>query len=203
MYRPVHTLILAAVFLLAGTVAQGASIRSLSIHDLAENAEQIFEGQVIGSRVIEEADSRLIRTLVIFEIADPIKGVKEGRTVELSFLGGEIGGRGLRVSNQHIPVLGERGIYFVENSKRRQINPLVGWEQGHFLVKQGKTAGDGSAIHTRNGAAVYALEEKHRVRAPITLSKGIARGVITEPISRGAIPLSTEAFKSRIREIAQ
>ena len=200
MGKSVLWVTLLGLVLLGSAGVHGASVRSLSIHDLSERADSIFEGRVIGSRVVEDANQRLIRTLVTFEIIDPIKGEGAVKTVELSFLGGEIGGRGLRVSNQMIPRSGERGIYFLENLQQRKINPFLGWAQGHFLVTHDPVM-KRQGVQTRSGLPVYELLEKEKTPPAVSLSEGIARGVVTEPQLGVSAPLSAEEFKQTIREM--
>ena len=190
--------ILLAGFLLFAAMAQAASIRSFSVHELSQNAETIFEGRVIGHSVEGSPDGRMIRTRVTFEVVDLIKGEPGIRTLRLSFAGGEIGGRGLIVSDQLIPAPGEQGIYFIEDASRQLINPILGWDQGHFLVLRDKLNRQ-ALVTTRRGEAVYGIEQREQISAPQALSEGVARGIVTTPFPGAKAPVSATGFKQAIR----
>ena len=130
---------------------------------------------------------------------DVVKGNYSQRTIELSFLGGTVGDLSLEVSDLHIPKLGEKGIYFVENPNERYVNPLCGWDQWHFLIvpdQEGiprvttyggkKIAGVGPGPTTKSGE----------------FSNGIALGVNAseESVQPG---LAVSEFKERVRRMVR
>ena len=67
---------------------------------------------------------------------DVIKGSNQIDTLELKFAGGTLNGETVRINGLSIPQPGEQGIYFVESTSNKLINPLVGWSQGHFVIKE-------------------------------------------------------------------
>jgi len=115
--------------------AQATTVLPISLPELARDAELIFQGRVIASRV-EEVDG-LLYTWLRFEAEEILKGQPAGREFELRFLGGESQGRYLRVAELTLPLDGERGIYFVERLQPGLVNPLLGWWQGHYRLEQG------------------------------------------------------------------
>lgn len=54
------------------------------------------------------------------------------------------------------PKLGERGIYFVESLSQQNINPLMGWSQGHFLIESDALQTD--RVMTDNHLPVLGVE---------------------------------------------
>lgn len=177
--------------LLLTSAAQAATVRSFSMQELVDRSAVVFEGKVIGTRVVQGASPKEVRTLVTFEVLDSIKGAS-GQTVELSFFGGEINGRGVKVSDLYVPAFAERGVYFVERTDGKQLNPLYGWEQGHFVV------GTDSKVSTRSGKPVFAAERDGAV-PPSSISDGVARGVVTQPLAVQSQPLDVSQFKAEVR----
>ena len=113
--------------------AQASTVLEMNFEDVVSQSELVFEGQVLGLESRQLRDGS-IHTFVRFTVRDVIKGSYAGEEIELGFLGGSVGGRTLQVSDMQIPGIGETGIYFVESLTRAQVHPLVGWDQGHFLL---------------------------------------------------------------------
>lgn len=199
-YRLALTLLL-FVYVLPG---HSATIVRLGTEELVNTAEVIFEGVVISKRTEMNTNGN-IYTFVEFSVEDVLVGnVNAGETLTLRFTGGTVGDLRLD-AGVRIPESDERGIYFVERVAPGLINPLLGWEQGHFIV-----TGNGLVI-AGNNRAVQSVETQNRSRTP-QISSGVAYG-----ISTGATPapttdtditinpsgqrMSVSEFKQRIREI--
>ena len=123
-------------FMLCVPLGSATTLLKLDIDQVAKEAELVFEGEVLTHEVRAEARTGLINTYVTFSILDVIKGDSQATTIELKFAGGTINGETTKVNGLTIPESGERGIYFVESTSENLINPLVGWSQGHFLIKE-------------------------------------------------------------------
>jgi hypothetical protein len=188
----------AGAALLAAHAADASSVRSVSVSEMLQDAELVFEGRVLDRHVVDEGNLGAIQTCVRFEVLDVVKGPPVSSPLELCFAGGR-GKQGLTyaVAGVDQPDPGERGIYFVTSLGARQINPLYGWDQGHFRVRA-----DGGEVTTAGGAPVVALDPSQEgpVEGP---SRGVARGaVVAKPGARGAAaPLDAAAFKARLREL--
>jgi hypothetical protein len=128
-------LLLAQSFFFSKT-ALSTTIKELSLNQLTNEAELIFEGRVKDRNVIREG--RLITTIVTFEILDVIKGEKNTTTLDLHFSGGELDGEVLEITGSKIPAESEHGIYFVESAEKNLLNPLLGWTQGHYIIKDNR-----------------------------------------------------------------
>ena len=113
-----------------------AVIAEVDFEEIATGSELIFQGRVISKEVRRHpADSRPT-TYVKFSIIEILKGSHYEDSIELGFEGGTIGGVTLEISDLEIPLIGEHGIYFVEDTKGYLSNPLFGWHQGHYLVEK-------------------------------------------------------------------
>ncbi|WP_457673350.1 hypothetical protein [Thiolapillus sp.] len=191
--------LLALVFLPGLLLA--SSIKQADMAEITRDARLIFEGRVIGTRVEQAPGSRAIHTWVRFEVLDVIKGDYSAPVIELSFLGGTRGDLTVKVSDMQIPAMGEHGIYFVEDTGRRLVNPLVGWAQGHFLVRYDRTL-KRQMITTLDGKPVKDIDLSARRSAMAEISHGVARGVITTDTPDRDM-IDPAAFKSLIRGVAK
>lgn len=187
-------LLTVAVF---SSVAQATSVIEVTLEELLQNSAVVFEGQVSDVQVRENGN-RVIQTLVTFEISDVIKGDVQGRKITLGFMGGEIAGKRLSVSNMQIPALHERGIYFVESTTRNQVHPLYGWSQGHLLLEEGADGTD--RVFTRSGRPVRGVVHTQGGR-PGKLSNGVARGLLLGDSGDVAAALDHRDFKRLLRTL--
>ena len=177
--------------------AFSASVRQVTINEMVNASELIFEGRVVSEVSRWTPDNTQIRTYVSFQIEEVIKGDHPGGTIELSFQGGTVGDLTLSVSDMQVPQPGERGIYVVESLTRRQIHPFYGWDQGHFLLASGPDGVD--IVTTWDGRKIIALLPEQEA-ALTTLSTGVALGVRTSA-QGDAKGLTADDFKKRVREL--
>ncbi len=186
---------IAGLLLAFMTALHATSVLQLSVMDLCERAALIFEGTVINVETRAEENSHRIWTLVTFEINERIKGPDVGNRITLHFLGGTVGEETLRVSAMNVPELGETGIYFVESLKRRQVNPLMGWSQGHLLLAR-QSDGVKRAM-TRHRRPILGIDEDETPASG--LSSGAARGLRLG--ARDADAMTAAEFKLVLRRM--
>ncbi len=180
--------------------ATGATVVRLGTLDLVDRSQLIFHGTVQSHHVTRAASSDAIVTKVAFRVLDTIKGRPHGTYVELEFLGGTLDGTTLSVSDLTIPPVGEEGIYFVEQFDHPQVHPLLGWWQGHFLVRYDER---GRRITTtRDLEPVYDFTPRHALQRD-GISGGSADGVINAATPQAPAPLAPEDFMARVRQIAE
>jgi len=173
-----------------------------SLSDLAKKAEFIFEGQPVSRAVEALPDGEGARTCYTFNIIQAIAGSHPGSTVRLCFLGGMIGNRGFAVSDLNMPTMGEHGIYLVESTGQAMVNPLIGWDQGHFLVARDKAGA--LRITTADHRRVTSLTPdaaKPTAAAPeITSPSGAtAAGVMADNQADLTGAISRDAFIKQLR----
>jgi hypothetical protein len=188
---------LAGAALLAAHAAQASTVLSVSMDEMIERSELVFEGRVIGRRFVDDGDANHLRTCVRFEVLEVVKGAEVASPLELCFAGGR-SKRGVEraIAGLEHPAPGEHGVYFVESLASPRISPLYGWDQGRFLVSRS------GGMKTAAGKPVVALD----ATAPKGdgISHGVARGArVAEPGARsGAGAMDATAFKARVRELA-
>ncbi|MFT6093353.1 MAG: hypothetical protein ACJA2Q_001249 [Pseudohongiellaceae bacterium] len=182
------------------------TLMGMDIDDIAQRAELIFEGEVINIQAQLDSSSGIINTFVTFQVIDLIKGDLGGSNLELKFSGGELDGEIVEVSGSTLPMLGEAGIYFVESTSRDMLNPLLGWSQGHFLIKN---EGGQRRVHTVSNNPVTQVQSvsaiPRAIKAPNLLiqnNEGIAAGVTTRSRTlAGNQALSVADFKQQILDL--
>ena len=184
------------------------TLMGMDIDDVAERAELIFEGEVIDSQAQLDSNSGIINTFVTFRVIDLIKGDLGGSSLELKFAGGEFNGEIVEVSGSTLPMLGETGIYFVESASKDMLNPLLGWSQGHFLIKN--ESGQ-RRVHTVRDNPVTQIQSVSAIplaiKAPKLLiqnKEGIAAGVTARSRTlTGNQALSVADFKRQILDLIE
>lgn len=150
---------------------QAATILRIGTAELVNKSEIVFEGKVIKTRS-EMNKQGGIYTFVKFEVRDVIVGNKNvDEQLELRFTGGIVDDIALDVGVR-IPKDGESGVYFVERVRVGLINPLLGWDQGHFTIRD-----DGKVI-AGNFQPVVDIKNRNYRSSP-TISQGVAEGIIT------------------------
>ena len=199
--RIVQTLLV--TFTISNPHAHAATIARIDIDRLVNQAELIFQGEV--TNVEARQDERgYIYTYIDFRIEDIVAGDSEiGTTLQLRFSGGAVGDRRLDLGIQ-FPRLNERGLYFVEGINTRLVNPLLGWQQGHFTITD-----DGTVV-AGNGEPVKSVEPQISPVKP-DISSGVAAGIETiqptlprRPSSHRETvsgPMLLEDFKTKIRSL--
>ncbi len=186
----------------------GTTILGMDIDQVAQDAEFIFEGEVILRETRQESGTGIISTYVTFDVVDVVKGDYDADSVELKFMGGVFNGQILEVSGLTIPKQGEQGIYFVESITRDLINPLLGWSQGHFIIVEDEGERRISTVDEIPVTDVQAVSSiPPTIKKPLEFIEGkgeVAAGIMTEssPIMIGRA-LSVAEFKSRILEIIE
>ena len=203
---------LCATVLLAVSALAGAStLLRVSVDELTQRAEFVFEGEVVSLQAQRSGARGMISTFVTFNVIDTIKGSASVESIELKFLGGNLEGERLEVNGSRIPELGERGVYFVESLTQDLINPLLGWSQGQYLIQTEdgveqvtsvnarpivSVAAPRSAAAAASGPATARSAARLRVAAEPTVAEGLNAGV------RGSDEgLSPRAFKQQIRAL--
>jgi hypothetical protein len=195
---------LAYMFLITISYGHAASVRQVTMDEMLQQCQFVFEGTVLALGAKENSQKR-IHTYVTFEIHEIIKGEYPNDTIVLSFLGGTVGEVTMAVSDMRFPKMGERGIYFVESLERSQVHPFYGWSQGHFLVETDDTGID--RIMTNRKMSVTALNFDvpskplvERQQKSLVLNEGIMKDLVVEPTGGTTSGMTVDAFKNVLHE---
>ncbi len=186
------------LFLILVSYAHAASVRQISLDEMIQQCQLVFEGKVLS---LETKDSNIkhIYTYVTFKVQDIIKGKYPDSIITLSFLGGTAGGITLAISDMKVPQVGEHGIYFVESLENSQVNPLYGWSQGHFLV-QPDNNGTNRVMTSNEEPVTGIMKDVSVLQSLHLLSKGVAKGIIFSLKGNENEGLTPADFKNLLRE---
>ena len=181
---------------IACTPIIASSVEQVSMTEVAKGSELIFRGRVLEARSIREGTGAIF-THVTFQIIEVYKGPSVGERIELDFMGGKLGTLELNVAEMRFPAIGESGIYFVESLKRRQVHPLFGWQQGHFLVSRDSSGTE--RVQTVSGRPVTSVQAD----GPSTAfqSEVIPRGLTTAQSLQSGLGLTVDEFKRRVQQL--
>ncbi len=160
--------------------AKASVVLELSFDQVCQGSELIFEGRVISSETRPSPAGDEPFTYFTFQIIEVIKGSYENSTIEIGYMGGQLGGLTLEVSGMQMPEIGERGIYFVENLSVQQVDPLYGWQQGHYLVISDKQTGQDMVIPVEDKASIKADSLRLTHAPTLEVFKQNIRNVIEE-----------------------
>ena len=186
---------LAIVF---ASAAHGTSVRAVDMAEMLEQSALVFEGRVISLQARQDSGTGIIHTYVIFEVLDVLKGEYSNNTIELSFSGGTVGGATLAVGDMQMPAKGEKGVYFVESLQRRQVHPLYGWSQGHFVVVVDERGVE--RVLTKTKRPVVSMQYRSQIRRP---SDGIALGLTVTEADDLTKAMTITDFKQQLSTMLQ
>lgn len=169
------------------SVAQGTTMLALSLKELTDNADAVVIGRCTGKRVFKSGN--MIYTEYIIQVEETIKG-SVGRELKVVQPGGELGGKGVRVSGVARLSLQEDALLFLEKENQGH-RGIVGWSQGKFHIyydeqskkKYARQELDGLGFAKRGSGEVAAakaekleLEKlKTEVRALAAQDKGVRK----------------------------
>ena len=178
-----------------------SSILQFTFDELNDHADLIIEGRVVASQSRIDEPGGQIATYVRIAVLERLKGPDVGSELELRFSGGTVAGLSLEIADMRLPVVGEVGIYFVESLRERQVHPLVGWSQGHFVELNDTTTGR-PGVFTAEGKAVLGIGRDVSVARQRQVVPGTGTALEVQVEGAGVAPqaaLAVSEFKDRIR----
>ena len=200
--------ILLCVFVAYATGTNATTILGMDIDKVANDAELMFEGEVILHETRQNSNTGIIHTYVTFTVHDVVKGDFSADTIELKFAGGTFMGQIVEVRGLKIPKEGENGIYFVESTSRDLLNPLIGWSQGHFIIEQELGERRVRTIDRQTVTDIQSVSSIPSViKKPQAIIEGdgdVAAGVLVDSSSLSIErALTVEEFKNRILDLLE
>lgn len=177
-------LTIAALLLGAGT-APAMTVIAPTFDELVNSSDVVLRGVVSQIRTITvpTPEGEAIRTLVTLRVERALKGAPESE-VTLSFLGGKVGRRTLRIVGMPTFTVGERQVLFVSGNGR-VICPLYAAGHGRYFVRQDPATGQ-EYITRNDHAPLAAVEEVAHAfsehRGPADLSSGMTLAAFEERI---------------------
>jgi len=135
------SLVMLAMLVFAARAANATTYAPATFTDLVTRADVIFAGEVIDVQpfAVDTRDGTIIKTRVVFRVSDPLWGTTAALEV-FEFLGGELNGSGMAVADMPTFAVGDRRVVFA--SRRRSINPIVGFRQGLLEIRRDSSGVD-------------------------------------------------------------
>jgi hypothetical protein len=193
------------VVLLAPCQSNATMVERKTLAELASGAELIFEGTVIASSTQPTPNGQAIQTCVTFNVVDVVAGSYSNPTLSLCFLGGELNGKTMVVSDMQYPAVGEHGIYLVESTTQLMVNPLIGWDQGRFLVVPDLSTGAAkmltSAHHPMVGLGAVPVHGAEGIAA-VSAGGAAPADVLSSEGPDLAGAMTAAEFKARLHALA-
>jgi len=167
--------------------AAATTITKKTTGQLMDEADLIIHGQVI-SLESQFVDSGAVFTYIEVFVLDSLKGPAiTGETVTLQFVGGKVEDFTFDIGVDY-PQPGETGIYFLRDPAVTQLNPIVGWSQGHFIV-------DKTEVVMTTGLQPVIGFNRVEASNDIGFSDGVAVGVdIASEFDGSDFPYTIEAL---------
>lgn len=160
--------------LLCSNSVLATTIKAFSFDELVTQSNLIIQAKVIEVKAIGSGYS--IHTQVTFEILDVIKGNYSQANLTLSFAGGTLNNKVQKIVGLRYPKVNEEGIYFIRLSNTPSINPILGWDQGHYILQYDELT-QTKYVLTSSGKTLTSISAK--ATKPRQISNGIANGVKT------------------------
>lgn len=184
-------LLLCSLILVTAATAGASSVVPVNLASMADRAELIFTGTVIGIESVPTRDGTFAFTYVTFDIDQALKGVsRSGKTITLRFAGGETADDVVELSGAPKFAVGGQHLLFVAGNDRFLV-PIVGWYQGkldivpHPITRQ-------PVLVDYAGNAVDGVAQKHWRQGGMKLNKD---GTLKEPEDPGVTVVSEEGVR--------
>jgi hypothetical protein len=179
--------ILFGVFMILGIFYCDAMAMQMSqsFDEIVQKADVIFLVKAVDQQSrLGTSKKEMIFTDVSFEVERLIHSkqnpLKKGDIVQLTFAGGELGGRIIQVTDVPSFELGESYIIFTLMDGQTYASPIIGAFQGLFHVKTDEVSGISHPLIYGKRAIVRIDDEDHLVAGPKV--KKIHSGVIEEEL---------------------
>lgn len=192
------TRLIAALAVVLGCLAAPARATSVlppTLDELVQDSAEVIRTHAVATRCEWRGtgEDRRIVTVVSFEVAETIVG-KPRSTIELEFLGGEIGRERMFVLGQTAFAAGDEDILFVSR-ETSALTPLVRMMYGRYLVGTG--AGGRALVARANGLPLVATGQ---IAAPMD-DEETARE--TAAMLLHASPMTPDEFSDAVRASAR
>lgn len=146
---------------------EAATVEAMTLDTMAQRAEMILVGRVIGSRADWNAQRTRIYTYVTFEVDRFLKGGAGEREVTIRLWGGQVGGFTSMVPGTPRFMHGEEVLLFCSGSRAR-IPTVLGLSLGKFSITQ-NAAGEKILKRDISGLVLHNYRTDSRpVGAPLT-----------------------------------
>ncbi len=156
MFRPTRLAPLAGLLVLGALGAAGATIvRPLTVEMMAERADVVVRGRVVGQEAAWNDDKTRIYTVTRVEIAEAYKGGdKPGAVIAVRQIGGTVDGLTQSVVGNAKLRVGEELVLFLDRDEAKPLHYVIGMAQGKLGVS--RDGPEPTVVHDVEGLAFMA-----------------------------------------------
>ena len=160
-----------------GRRVEATTLVPMDVAELSDQAELVFTGTAVQTRVVRSRDGADPHTFVTFTVHDVLKGWTMGRQIALRFTGGET--ESGAVSFEGMPQFerGETYLLFVHGNGSL-LCPVLGWWQGQFHFSR-QPGSDKRVLVDSAGTPLQGIEQGRFKRAPSERAEHVADGGMT------------------------
>jgi len=115
-------------------------VKRYTAREMAQLADAILVGKVVGITPRWSGDARGIVTDVAVRVERPIKHTQPGEIVRVTMPGGTMGGMTVYVDGTPEFLMGERALLYLERTSGGDLG-VLGWRQGRWRIEDGYLAG--------------------------------------------------------------
>jgi len=158
-------------------------VQKMGFDEIVDASALAFLGSVVSLDAYESENGQMIFTRVTFAVEEILHGRSDSEsieTLELSFAGGEVNGRRIKVSDVPVLILGEAYVVLAREDGRPNASPVVGVYQGLFRVIEDPVSGERYPTDPA-GRAMSRINDGKIVKTPLVLA-----------ISNGALQLNLQ-----------
>ncbi len=154
--------------------ARASTVEYVPLGEMAQRADQILTGRVVGVRSQLSVRRTSIHTFVTIEVDEWLKGGRSGSVVTLRVLGGEAEGYRLVIAGGPSFEVGEEVLVFTDGGAGR-IPTVFGLGQGKFRMERDPTTGRRTLSRSLAGLTMIGPDARAPVRSapapPATLGE--------------------------------
>lgn len=139
--------------LLLTTVAHATIVRSMSVEQMANEADVVVHGRVTAqSSAWNETKSR-IYTVTDVEVIEPIKGERAPKSVvQVRQIGGTVDGISQTIVGNAKLTVGEEVVLFLDADEKLPFHYVIGMAQGKYAVD--RASGEPQVVRSLSGLAL-------------------------------------------------
>ena len=190
-----------ATFLGVVTTVGASTVRQVGFDELVARSEVAFHGRVTRIQSFMTPNRQSVYTEVEFQVMETIVGDHQDSVLRLTFPVGRKDGLEVVVHGLKIPPLGQEGVYFVESTDQRMVNPFYGWKQGQFVVTR-DTDKNNPRVLTADGNPITSVSPSPTPNS-IRISNGTALGIESAPGGSVSTAMFLEDFRQVILATAE
>lgn len=139
--------------LLMATAAQATIVRSMSVEQLANEADAVVHGRVVGQTSAWNDTKSRIYTITDVEVIEAVKGKSAAKTVvQVRQIGGTVDGITQSIVGNASLKQGEEVFLFLDSDEKLPYHYVIGMAQGKYAID--RAAGEPQVVRSLSGLAL-------------------------------------------------